>query len=155
MFVLFMIGVPVLEVFVFIVVGKAIGWVLALLLILCTSVLGARLLRVQGRAAIEGVSMAVAERRAPGRAALDGALGFLGSGLLVLPGFVTDVFGALLLLPPTRALARRWISSHYAGRAMGFLASTERFATRGAARTYPPADVDSTAVDEDADRLGR
>jgi UPF0716 protein FxsA len=153
MFVLVLIGVPVVEVFAFIEVGRAIGWLPAVLLLLATSVLGARLVRIQGRLAIERVSLAVSERRAPGAAAIDGALGFLGAALLVIPGFVTDVLGALLLLGPTRRLARRWISSHYAVRVMSFAATAGRFAARD--RTTRPADVDSTAVEEDLDELGR
>jgi UPF0716 protein FxsA len=116
-------------------------------------VLGAQLLRIQGRAAIERVSLAVSEHRAPARAAIEGVLGFLGATLLVVPGFVTDALGALLLLPPTRALTRRWLSRHYAGRTMRFVASTGRFASRGGGRR--PDDVDSTAVDDDPHQLGR
>ena len=79
MFVLALIGVPVLEVFVFIEVGRAIGWLLAVLLLVGSSVVGTRLLRIQARTAIERLSLAVSERRAPAGAAIDGALGFLGA----------------------------------------------------------------------------
>jgi UPF0716 protein FxsA len=153
MFVLVLIGLPVLEVFVFIEVGRAIGWLLAVVVLLATSALGAQLLRIQGRSAVQRVSLAVSEHRAPARAAIDGVLGFLGSLLLVIPGFVTDALGALLLLPPTRALTRRWLSRHYAGRAMRFVATTGRFASRDRGRR--PDDVDSTAVDDDPHQLGR
>jgi UPF0716 protein FxsA len=152
MFVLFLIGMPVLEVFVFIEVGLAIGWLWAVVLLVGTSVLGVQLLRIQGRAAIERVSVAVSERRAPGAAALDGALGFLGGLLLVVPGFISDALGALLLLPPTRGLARSWISRHYAGRVMSFVAATGRFRSGADMR---PADVESTAIDDDQDWLDR
>ena len=153
MFVLVLSGVPVGEVFVFIEVGQAIGWMLAVVLLLGTSVLGARLVRIQGRSAIERVSLAVSEHRAPARAAIDGALGFLGGVLLAIPGFVTDALGALLMFPPTRTLTRRWISRHYAGRTMSFVATAGRFGSgdRGAR----PADVESTVVDDDPDQLGR
>jgi UPF0716 protein FxsA len=153
MFVLALIGFPVVEVLAFIEVARAIGWLAALLLLLGTSVLGAQLLRIQGRSAIERVSLAVSEHRPPAGSAIDGALGFLGAALLAIPGFVTDVLGVLLLFPPTRALARRRLSRHYAGRAMSFLARTGRFAQGG--REPRPADVDSTALDDDLDRLGR
>jgi UPF0716 protein FxsA len=153
MFVLALIALPVLEVFVFIEVANAIGWLLALVLLLGSSVLGVQLLRIQGRATIERVSVAVSERRAPGRAVIDGALGFLGGALLVIPGFVTDFFGVLLMLPPTRALTRRWISRRYASRVMSFVATAGRFTQRG--RDVRPADVDSTAVEDDFDQLGR
>lgn len=153
MFVLLLIGMPVLEVFVFIEVGRTIGWLLALLLLLATSVLGARLLRIQGRAAIERFSLALSERRAPARAAIDGALGFVGGVLLVIPGFVTDALGGLLVFPPTRSLTRRWLSRHYAGRIASFLAAAGRFPTRE--RPARPVDVESTAFDEDSEQLGR
>jgi UPF0716 protein FxsA len=151
MFLLVLIAVPVLEVFVFIEVGHAIGWLLAVVLLLGTSLLGVQLVRFQGRAAIERVSLAVSERRAPARAAIDGALGFLGATLLVVPGFVTDALGALLMLPPTQALARRWLSRRYAARLMSFVATAGRFTTRE--RGVRPADVESTAIDDDLDQL--
>jgi UPF0716 protein FxsA len=153
MFVLVMIGVPVVEVFVFIEVARAIGWLAAVVLLLGTSLLGTRLLRIQGRTAIERVSLAVSEHRAPARAAIDGALGFLGGVLLVVPGFVTDALGALLLFAPTRTLARRWISRHYTGRVMSFVTAAGRFAPGD--RAARAADVESTAIDDDPDELGR
>jgi UPF0716 protein FxsA len=94
----------------------------------------------------------MSERRSPGGAALDGALGFLGCIMLVIPGFVTDALGALLLLPPTRALLRRWISRRVAGRVMSFASTAARFAP--GERSAWPADVESTAVDDDHDQLG-
>jgi UPF0716 protein FxsA len=153
MFVLVLIGVPILELFVFIEVGHAIGWLLAIVLLLGASLLGVRLLRIQGRSAIDRVSLAVYEHRPPARAALDGALGFLGALLLVVPGFVTAVLGALLLFPLTRTLMRRWISRHYAARVMSFAATAGRFAPPN--RVAPSFDVESTAIDDDLDQLGR
>jgi UPF0716 protein FxsA len=153
MFVLILIGVPVVEVFVFIEVGRAIGWLLAVVLLLGSSVLGARVLRIQGRSAIERVSLAVSEHREPARAAIDGALGFLGGLLLAVPGFLTDALGVLLLLPPTRALTRRWISRHYAGRMVRLLATAGRF--RSAGRGTRPVDADSTADEEEPEQLDR
>jgi UPF0716 protein FxsA len=144
---------PAIEILAFIEVGHAIGWVLTVAVLLGTSVLGAQLLRIQGRAAVERVSLAVSEHRAPAHAAIDGLLGFLGCILLVIPGFVTDAIGALLLLAPTRALTRRWLSRHYAGRAMRFVATTGRFASRNGGRR--PDDVDATAVDDDQPQLDR
>jgi UPF0716 protein FxsA len=152
MFILVVLLVPIVEVFVFIEVGLAIGWLLASALLIGTSLLGVPLLRIQGRAALQQVSSALSERRPPGGAALSGALGFLGCLLLVAPGFVTDALGALLLFPPTRALLRRWISHRYAARVMGFAATAARFAPGD--RAVRPADVDSTAAEDDQHRLG-
>jgi UPF0716 protein FxsA len=153
MFVLVLIGVPVVEVLVFIEVGLAIGWLPATALLLGTSLLGVPLLRIQGRSALRRVSLAVSEHRPAGAAALDGALGFLGCILLVAPGFVTDFLGTLLLFPPTRALLRRWISRQYARRVMSFAATAARFSSRGRDVGWPP-DVESTAVEDDRDQLG-
>ncbi|MCW3067379.1 MAG: FxsA family protein [Solirubrobacterales bacterium] len=149
---LLLIGVPAVEVLAFIEVGLAIGWSLATALLVATSLLGVLLLRIQGRSALRRVSLAVSEHREPGRAALDGALGFLGCILLVAPGFVSDTVGALLLLPPTRAVVRRWVSRHYAARVMRLAGTAARFGSRG--RDVWPADVDSTAVEDDRDQLG-
>lgn len=159
MFVLALILVPILELLVFIEVARAIGWLLAVVLLLGTSLLGVRLLRVQSQAAIERFSLAVYERRAPARAAIDGALGFLGGVLLVVPGFLTDVLGALLVLRPTRTLTRRWVSRHYLSRMVGFLATAgHRAGDRGRpprSRGRPPADFESTVVEDDPEQLGR
>jgi UPF0716 protein FxsA len=151
MVILALIAVPAVEVFVFVEVGLTIGWVLATVLLVGTSLLGVPLLRIEGRSALRRVSLAVSEGRPAGGAALDGALGFLGCILLVVPGFVTDAFGALLLFPPTRALLRRWVSRRYARRVMSFAATAARFAPRD--RAVRPADVESTAVEDDPGQL--
>jgi len=152
-FVLILIGLPVVEVLAFVEVAHAIGWVAALALLLLTSVIGTRVLRAQSRAAIERVTGAVSQRREPAKTAIDGLLGFLGGVLVAIPGFVTDALGLLLLLPPTRRLAARRLSRHYAGRVMRFATTTASFASSGARRR--PADVDSTAIEDDLDQLVR
>jgi UPF0716 protein FxsA len=153
MLVLVPIGVAVLEVFVFIEVGHAIGWLAAIVLLLATSVLGAQLLIVQGRSAIERVSLALSRRGASAHAVIEGALGFLGCMLLVIPGFVTDALGALLIFPPTRRATRRWLSLHYAARITSFVAAVGRF--RSGNRGMRPADFESTADEDDPDQIGR
>lgn len=153
MFVLVPLAVAILEVFVFIELGHAIGWLAAIVLLLATSVLGATLLVVQGRAAIDRVSLAVSRRGVSARAVTEGALGFLGCVLLVIPGFVTDVLGALLILPPTRRATRRWLSLHYAARVTTFVATVGRFRSSGG--NMPTADFESTADEDDIDQIGR
>jgi len=68
-----------------------------------------------------------------------------GGAFLLAPGFITDVFGIVLLLPPTRALVRRFIVRTVLGRTPAGRAAM--FATRraGGRGDRPPADVDSTA----------
>ena len=151
MFILLLFVPAVVEVIAFVGVAGAIGWALAVALLIGTSLLGLALLRIQGRSALRRVSLAVSERRAPGAAALDGALGFLGCILLVIPGFVSDALGLLLLFAPARALVRRWISRRYATRVMRFAGAAAQATSRN--RVVWPADVESTVVEGDRPQL--
>jgi UPF0716 protein FxsA len=103
---LLFIVVPIVELYVILQVGEAIGVVPTVALLIADSVLGSVLMRSQGRTAWRRFNAALAEGRVPHREVLDGALVIFGGALLLTPGFVTDLFGILLLLPPTRALVR-------------------------------------------------
>lgn len=153
MFLPALVVVAIAEVAAFIEVGRALGWAWTVLLLLGISLIGTRMLGMQRRAAIGRLSRAVSERRASAPAAIDGALGFLGGVLLAIPGFVTDILGVVLLFGPTRRLTRRWIARRYAGRVLQFASAAQRFG--GGGRGAPAADVDSTALDYEPDRLER
>jgi UPF0716 protein FxsA len=99
--------VPLAELYVIIQVGNAIGIVPTLAILLADAVLGSLLLRHQGRAAWRRFNEALAERRFPGKEVADGVMITFGGALLLTPGFITDIAGVVLLLPPTRALIRR------------------------------------------------
>jgi UPF0716 protein FxsA len=102
------IAVPIAELYVLIwVVGPALGAPLTILLLIADSVLGSVLMRSQGRAVWRRFNRTLAEGRIPHREVIDGVLVIFGGALLITPGFITDVLGFLLLLPPTRALFRR------------------------------------------------
>jgi UPF0716 protein FxsA len=105
--ILIFIVVPIAELYVIIRVGELIGVVPTLLILLGDALLGSLLLRQQGRSAWRRFNLALAERRFPGREVADGLLITIGGTLLVTPGFISDVFGLILLIPPTRALVRR------------------------------------------------
>ena len=64
--------------------------------------LGAMLLRAQGRTVWRRFNAALSEGRMPHREVMDGVLVIFGGAFLITPGFITDIFGVLLLLPPTR-----------------------------------------------------
>jgi UPF0716 protein FxsA len=154
--VLLFILVPIAEIYVIIQVGQAIGpwWTIALLI--ADSILGSMLMRSQGRAAWRRFNAALAEGRPPAREVLDGMLVIFGGAFLLTPGFISDIFGVIFLLPPTRALARRFIVRQVlrrtpAGRvAMFATRRAENAAWRGHA-----GDVDGTAheVNTDPPRL--
>ena len=98
--------VPIAELYVIWQVGEAIGVVPTLLILAADSVIGSLLLKSQGRAVWKRFSDTMAEGRIPHREVLDGVLVIFGGAFLITPGFITDVIGILLLLPPTRALMR-------------------------------------------------
>src|SRR3954447_3823866 len=98
--------VPIVELFVIIQVGGAIGVLPTIALLIADSVLGSMLMRSQGRTAWRRFNAALAEGRMPHREVLDGVLVIFGGAFLLTPGFLTDILGAILLLPPTRALVR-------------------------------------------------
>jgi UPF0716 protein FxsA len=108
--------VPILELYVIIQVGQAIGVVPTLILLLADALLGSWLLKHEGRGAWRRFNQALAARRFPGKEVADGVLIVLGGTLLLTPGFLTDVLGLFLLLPPTRAIARRVLKRFTIGR---------------------------------------
>lgn len=109
--VLLFIALPIAELYVIIQVGGAIGVVPTLALLVADSLLGAALLRSQGRVAWARFNLALSEGRVPAREVFDGAMIILGGALLLTPGFITDIFGLILLIPPTRALVRRGVGA--------------------------------------------
>jgi UPF0716 protein FxsA len=104
--VLLFLVLPIAEIYVIIQVGGAIGILPTLALLLLDGFIGAALARSQGRTAWERFNRALAEGRVPARETFDGAMVIIGGALLLTPGFITDVVGFCLLIPPTRALVR-------------------------------------------------
>lgn len=115
LFVVFII-VPIIELWVIIQIGSAIGVLPTIALLIVDSLLGAALMRSQGRSAWSRFNRTLAEGRIPGREVLDGALVIFGGALLLTPGFVTDFLGLFLLLPPTRAVVRKVLVARFGGR---------------------------------------
>jgi UPF0716 protein FxsA len=99
--------VPVVEIYVIIQVGQIIGPFPTLALLIFESLLGAWLLKREGRAAWVSLQRAVASGRLPGQELVDAGLVLVGGTLLLAPGFITDVVGFFFILPPTRPLTRR------------------------------------------------
>jgi len=114
--ILLFIVVPIAELYVIIQVGQLIGVLPTLVLLLADALLGSWLLKHQGRGAWRRFNEALAARRFPGREVIDGALIIVGGTLLLTPGFLTDIVGVFLLMPPTRAVARRLLKRFTIGR---------------------------------------
>ena len=101
------IGIPILEIYTIIQVGQAIGPWWTILLLIADSIFGSWLLRREGRRSWLALQGAISEGRMPTRELADGILIVVGGTLMISPGFVTDLFGLVAILPFTRPLARR------------------------------------------------
>jgi UPF0716 protein FxsA len=149
--------VPIVELYVIIQVGQAIGIVPTLALLLADAVLGSLLLRHQGRGAWRRFNEALAARRFPAREVADGVMIAVGATLLLTPGFITDIFGLILLIPPTRAIIRRLMSAYVGRRFVVVGAGAFRPRPGSGQGTGRPYDFDGTAeeIDGEDPRLGR
>ncbi len=101
------IAVPIVEIYVIIQVGQAIGAIPTILLLILESFIGAWLLKREGRRAWRALTETIGRGQLPGRELADATLVLVGGTLLLTPGFVTDVFGFFFVLPFTRPIARR------------------------------------------------
>jgi UPF0716 protein FxsA len=156
--VILFIVVPIAELAVLIQIGQAIGvwWTIALLV--ADAILGSLLARSQGRTVWRRFNEAIQAGRAPAREVMDGALVLFGGALLLTPGFLSDILGLFLLLPPTRAFVRALLVRRFAGRMVASMTAGPR--VRGAQsgtrspRPRQAYDVEGTAVDSPPDTLG-
>jgi UPF0716 protein FxsA len=101
--------VPLLELYLILQVSDAIGIGWTLLILIADSVLGSYLLKSQGRQVWRRFNEATAAGKIPHSEIIDGVLIIFGGAFLITPGFFTDIFGLLFLLPPTRAAFRRMV----------------------------------------------
>src|SRR3954470_19657049 len=142
--------VPIAELYVIIQVGQAIGVLPTIAILLLDSLIGSWLLRHQGRAVWRRFNATMAAGRVPAREVVDGALVIFGGALLITPGFISDVLGIILLIPPTRAIVRgiltRGARTRVVMRVAGSMDGGRRNDRRPGPRAY---DVDGTAVDVD------
>jgi UPF0716 protein FxsA len=128
--------VPLAELYVILKVGDAIGVLPTIALLAADSLLGSMLLRSQGRTVWGRFNETMAAGRVPHRELLDGVLVIFGGAFLITPGFLTDIVGLLLLLPPTRSVIRRVV--------------VRRLGRRVGVSGREPYDVDGTATEYDA-----
>lgn len=105
----FLLALPLAEIAGFVLVGRAVGVWATLALVILTSLLGVLILRRQGLQMLRGLSAEGQQGRLPGEAVVDGAMIVVAGLLLLMPGFVTDIIGLALFLPPVRHLLWRTI----------------------------------------------
>ncbi len=103
-FFLLLLAVPIFELAIVLLSGKLIGVFPTIILVIGTGILGVYLAKTKGINAFQQLKTAISNGQAPGDAIIDGVLTFIGSIVLVLPGFVSDIIGILLVIPATRKL---------------------------------------------------
>lgn len=95
-------AIPLLEIAVFVIVGREIGVLATISLVMLTTIAGAVFVRLQGLSMLARMRRTLEEGGLPGRDLVQGFMILVAGFLLLVPGFVTDTFGLLLLLPPVR-----------------------------------------------------
>jgi UPF0716 protein FxsA len=132
--------VPLAELYLILKVGDTIGIGWTILLLVADSLLGSWLLRSQGRVVWRRFNEILAQGKVPHREVIDGVLVIFGGAFLITPGFLTDIVGLILLLPPTRAIVRRMLARRMGRRAVAGGRSRPDFDVEGDAREYddPP-----------------
>ena len=122
-------------------VGSAVGVLGTIALLLAGAFVGSWLARREGGKAMRAFVSTAQSGRNPEKELTDGMLVALGGVLIMIPGFVSDVVGLLLMLPPTRAVARKL-----------WLRRAEKRAVRYANRTRGPVMVVDSEIVEPAPR---
>ena len=108
--------VPLVEIYVLIQVGQVIGPWWTILLLVLDSILGSWLIRLEGGRAWLALRDSLDSGRMPAKELGDGALILIGGTLMLAPGFVTDAFGILMILPFTRPAFRGLLTRVVASR---------------------------------------
>jgi UPF0716 protein FxsA len=145
---------PLAELYVIIRLSEAIGFLWVVLLLIVSWPVGWLLIRHQGRAALRHLREALIAGRTPAKEVLDGALVLFGALLLLVPGFITDTVGVLLLMPPTRVLLRPLVARNHRSAWLTRLAALASWGPgRGGRQAPGDYDAEATAADADEPQL--
>ena len=118
--------VPLVEIYVIIQIGQVIGAWWTILLLVADSIFGSWLVKREGVRAWRSLRVALEARRMPATELADGMLILVGGTLMLTPGFVSDAFGILCILPLTRPLGRRVLARVISRRLVGVTFPTGR-----------------------------
>jgi UPF0716 protein FxsA len=141
LFLLILLGVPIIEIALFVEVGGAIGLLPTLGIVVASAIVGAALVRMQGLRALDRLRASVEAGGDPVGPIAHGALILVAGMLLILPGFLTDSLGVLLLIPAVRTQLIGWGASRVTVRAAGYVRP-------GPAPSRDVIDADYEVVDE-------
>ena len=105
--------VPLVELYVIIQVGQAIGALNTIGLLLLDSLIGGWLMKREGWAVFRRLQAKLEHGEVPGSELVDAFLILFGGALMLTPGFVSDLVGMALLLPPVRIVVRRVLARRF------------------------------------------
>ena len=137
---------PILEIYLLIQLGQAVGPWWTILILIADAVLGSYLVKREGSRAWRALRDALESRRMPARELADGALILVGGTLLMTPGFVSDAAGLFCILPVTRPVARRALTRVITRRLGG--STTVRTPWSGARPVRDDVVVEGEVVDD-------
>jgi len=112
MFFLLFIAIPLIEVILFITIGKYIGLWNTIFIIILTAIIGAILVKSQGISILNKALEEVRLNKVPIQSIFEGIVIFIAGAFLLTPGFLTDTLGCVLLIPKTRNLVIIYITSY-------------------------------------------
>ena len=101
--------IPVVEIYLLIQIGTIFGALTSIALVIVTGFLGAYLARIQGLQTLFRIQESLREGQMPSGELLDALLIGIAGLVLLTPGFITDAFGFLLLIPNTRTAIKQWL----------------------------------------------
>ena len=111
--ILFIIGIPVIEIYFIIKVGGAIGALNTILLIFFTAITGIYFAKIAGLSTLKSGINQLVKNEMPIYEIISGAALAFAALFLILPGFLTDIIGFLLIIPITRKFFIRFITSQF------------------------------------------
>ena len=113
--------IPIIEIYLFIKIGSQIGAISTISLILFTAILGVFYARYEGFNTLRSAINQLLKNEIPFYEIISGAAIAVAALLLILPGFLTDFIGLLIIFPPTRKLFFKKITSNYSQKKKNFI----------------------------------
>jgi UPF0716 protein FxsA len=154
--VLLLVVAPIVELWFIIQTAQVIGGWQTLALLVVMGVVGGWLIKREGRSVLDRIDQRLKANQLPTKELADGLLILVAGLLMLTPGFIGDVLGLLLLLPPSRALARAVLLARFTARmGTGFSFVSSSVFDVGARRGAGPDVFDTTASEADPPRPGQ
>jgi len=141
--------VSLVEIYLFVLVGQTIGALNTIGLVILISLTGAWLAKREGLGVLTRLRAQLDAGKMPANELIDGVLILAGGIMLVVPGFITDFCGLLLLFPPTRALTRNGLKKRFRFRIYGVdvVQPIRRVSSTTFTRRNPPAEPQDAVIE--------